>query len=80
MRIANVKGTVAKGMVVVLAAGALLFASPAKATAQGFAAGVQFGRPYYGPRDRFEFERREAFLRHEEFIRAHRFDRPYWYR
>jgi hypothetical protein len=90
MKIAKVKGLVVKGMVVVLAAGALLFASPAKATAQGFAVGVQVGRPH--GYDRFEFERRqeflrreefvrrETFLRHEEWARGHRFDRPYGYR
>jgi hypothetical protein len=87
MKIANVKGMVAKGMMVVLAAGALMVASPAKAEAQGFAVGVRFGAPapYYAHRD-FEFERRqeflrrEAFLRHEEWVRSHRFDRPYGYR
>ena len=85
MKIANVKGMVAKGMVVVLAAGALMFASP-KAQAQRFAVGVQVGAPFYGPGfgygpgARFEFERRQAFLRHEEWLRAHRFGRPYGYR
>jgi hypothetical protein len=91
MKIANVKGMVAKGMVVVLAAGALMFASPAKAEAQRFAVGVRVGAPFYGPRvyapgpfygagARFEFERREAFVRHDEWLRAHRFGRPYGYR
>jgi len=70
---------------VVLAAGALMVASPAKASAQEFGVGVQFGAPYYG-RPGFEFERRqeflrhEAFLRHEEWARGHRFDRRYGYR
>jgi len=81
MTIANVKGMVAKGMMAVLAAGALMVASPAKADAQGFAVGVRFGHPIYGPpfvaRDRFEFDRREAFLRHEEWVRDHRFYGPY---
>ena len=79
MKIATVKGMVAKGMMVVLAAGALMLASPAKADAQGFAVGVRFGYPpppVIVRRD-FGFERREAFLRHEEWVRAHRFDRPY---
>ena len=91
MKIANVKGMVAKGMVVVLAAGALMFASPAKAEAQGFAVGVRVGAPVYRPRAygpapfygsgaRFEFGRREAFVRHEDWARAHRFGRPYGYR
>jgi hypothetical protein len=79
MKIANVKGMVAKGMMVVLAAGALMVAVPAKADAQGFAVGVQFGAPHRGY-DRFEFERREAFLRHEEWVREHRFERPFGYR
>jgi hypothetical protein len=90
MKIANVKGLVVKGMMVVLAAGALMFASPAKAEAQGFAVGVQFGRPYGYDRFAFErrqeflrreeFARREAFLRHEEWERGRRFERPYGYR
>jgi hypothetical protein len=85
MKIANVKGMVAKGMMVILAAGALIVASPATASAERFAIGVQvgtpyFGAPYYGPRDRFEFERRQEFLRHEEWLRMHRFARPYGYR
>jgi hypothetical protein len=84
MKIANVKGMIAKGMMLGLAAGALLVASPVKAEAQRFVVGVQVGNPYYAPRfdryDRFEFERRQAFLRHEEWERAHRFERPYGYR
>jgi hypothetical protein len=79
MKIANVKGMVAKGMMVVLAAGALMVASPAKAEAQQFAVGVQLGTPYYG-RPGFEFERRREFLRHEEWVRAHRFYGRYGYR
>jgi len=85
MKIANVKGMVAKGMMAAMVAGGLMVASPAKAKAQGFAVGVQFGAPYYG-RPGFEFERRqeflrrEAFLRHEEWLRGHRFERPYGYR
>jgi hypothetical protein len=80
MKIAN--GMVAKAMVLGLAAGALMFATPAKATAQGFAVGVQVGRPYYGY-DRFEVERSREFLRrgefrrHEEWDRVQRFDRRY---
>ena len=86
MKIATVKGMVAKGMMVVLAAGALMLASPAKAEAQGFAVGVRFGHPApvfvpaYPRYDRFAFERREAFLRHDEWVRAHRFDRRFGYR
>jgi hypothetical protein len=84
MKIANVKGMVAKGMMLTLVAGAMLVASPVQAEAQRFVVGVRVGNPYYAPRhdryDRFEFERRQAFLRHEEWERAHRFERPYGYR
>jgi len=79
MKIANVKGMVAKGMMVVLAAGALMAASPAKAeVVVGFRAPVVVGA--YPRYDRYAFERREAFLRHEDWLRYHRFDRPYGYR
>jgi hypothetical protein len=47
MKIANVKGMVAKLMMVGLAAGALAIASPVKAQAQRFAVGVQLGNPDY---------------------------------
>jgi hypothetical protein len=88
MKIANVKGMIAKGMMAAMVAGALMVASPAKAEAQGFAVGVRFGHPVPAPvfvpayprYDRFAFERREAFLRHEEWARAHRFDRRFGYR
>ena len=86
MKIANVKGMVAKGMAVVLAAGALMFAGPAKAQAQGFAVGVRVGAPMYRPAPRVEFARRQEFFRREAFVRredwgrARRFDRPYGYR
>ena len=84
MKFVNVKGMVAKGMVLAVAAGALMLASPAKAEAQGFVVGVRVGNPYYAPRydgyDRYEYARREAFFRHEEWLRAHRYDRSYGYR
>jgi hypothetical protein len=91
MKIANVKEMIAKGMMAAMVAGTLMVASPAKASAQGFAVGVRVGAPYYGygrgyefdRRQEFlrreEFARREAFLRHEEWARGHRFDRPYGY-
>lgn len=77
MKIANAKSMVAKGMMVALAAGAFMIASPAKAQAQGFAVGVQVGNPHfydarrddYARRDRFEFERRQEILRHQEWLR-----------
>jgi hypothetical protein len=107
MKIANVKGMIAKVMLTGLAAGALMAASSATAQAQQFAVGVQFGHPAYvvdhndyryadGYRvDRYEarrreefrereareeFARRQAYLQHEQWERAHRFDRPYGYR
>ena len=86
MTIANLKGMVAKVMLTGLAAGALMAIAPTKAEAQGFAVGVRFGypapvfAPAYYPRRDFAFERREAFLRHDEWVRAHRFDRRFGYR
>jgi hypothetical protein len=85
MKIANVKGMVAKGMMVVLAAGALMIASPAKAQAEvvvgfGFRAPTPVVVQAYPRYDRFAFERRQAFLQHEEWLRMHRFDRSYGYR
>jgi hypothetical protein len=90
MKFANVKGMVAKAMILTVAAGALFAASPTKAEAQRFAVGVRIGDPYYAPRydryDRYEyarheeFLRREAFFRHQEWLREHRFDRSYGYR
>jgi hypothetical protein len=87
MKFANVKAMVAKSMILAVAAGALIIASPAKADAQRIVVGVYAANPYYAPRyDRYEFARheefarREALLRHEEWVRAHRFDHPYGYR
>ena len=92
MTIANVKGMVVKATMVAVAAGAFLLAGPMKADAQGFAVGVRFGHPVGPvvvaayPRGDFALERREeilrreALLRHEEWVRAHRFDRPYGHR
>jgi hypothetical protein len=90
MTLTTVKGIVTKAIVATVAAGALLFAAPTKSQAQVFV-GLRFGRPapvvvapaypapvyvapygYYG--------RREAVIRHDEWLRAHRFDRPYGYR
>jgi hypothetical protein len=78
MKIANAKGLVAKGMMLALAAGALTIAVPAKAEAQRFAVGVRVGGPYYAPAyDRPAWDRHEAFVRQEEWIRFHRFHRDY---
>ncbi len=88
MKSTNVKAMVAKVMTVGLLAGAFVMAAPAKADAQQFGAVVEVGYPHldYSRRDyyerqrieqerRAEFERREAIRRHEEWVRAHRFDR-----
>jgi len=79
MKIANVKSMVAKGMLAAVAAGAFMFASPAKANAEQFGVGVVVGYPH---RDfnRYEYIRRQEFLRHEEFLRMHRFDHRYGWR
>ena len=47
MKLTNVKAMVAKSLTVGLLAGAFVLASPAKADAQQFAIGVQFGTPVY---------------------------------
>jgi hypothetical protein len=90
MKLANVKGLVTKSIVAAVAAGALLFAAPTKSQAQVFV-GVRFGRPapavvvpayrapiYVAPYG--YYARREAIIRHDEWLRAHRFNRPYGYR
>ena len=89
MKIANVKGLVTKTIVAAVAAGALLFAAPTKSQAQVFV-GLRFGRPgarvYVATPPRLRrapygyYARREAIIRHDEWLRAHRFDRPYGYR
>ena len=90
MKLANVKGLVTKSIVAAVAAGALLFAAPTKSQAQVFV-GLRFDRPapvvvasaypapvYVAPYS--YYARREAIIRHDEWLRAHRFDRPYGYR
>ncbi len=87
MKITNVKALVSKAMVATVAAGALLFAAPTKSQAQVFV-GLRFGRPapvYVAPAPVYVapygfYARHGAFLRHEEWERAHRFDRGYRYR
>jgi hypothetical protein len=80
MKITNVKAMIAKGVTVGLLAGVFVLTAPAQADAQQFAVGVQVGCPhygYYGPdyyaRLRFEQERR-----HEEWVRAHEFNRYHY--
>ena len=82
MKIANVKTMVAKVMMVGVAAGAFMFAGSTQAKAQGFGVGVEVGYPHYdySHRGYYEFQRRQEFLRHEEWARAHRFHGPYGWR
>jgi hypothetical protein len=87
MKLANVKGLITKAIVATVAAGALLFAAPTKSQAQVFV-GFRFGRPVYvapapiyvAPAPYGFYARREAIIRHDEWLRAHRFDRRYGYR
>jgi hypothetical protein len=75
MKIANVKGMVAKLMMTGLAAGAFMAVNPATAQAQQFAVGVQLGHPAYvvdhdgyryADRDGYRADR-DDFRRREEF-------------
>jgi hypothetical protein len=86
MKRMNVKAMVAKGMTVGLLAGAVAIAVPANAQAQEFvvrepAVAVAFEHPRYNYShfDAFQFQRREAIrraeIRHEERLRAERFNR-----
>jgi hypothetical protein len=82
MKVMNVKAMVAKVMTAGLLAGAFALAAPVKAEAQGFAVGVQVGYPQYdySRRDhydhlRFEQERRESYLRQQEWQRRQAFIR-----
>jgi hypothetical protein len=89
MKIANTKALVTKAILATVAAGALLFAAPTKSQAQVFV-GLRFGRPapvyvapapyYVAPAPYGYWARRDAFIRHQEWVRAHRFDRHYGYR
>jgi hypothetical protein len=95
MKIANAKAFVTKAIVATVAAGALLFAAPTKSQAQ-VVVGVRFGRPapvyvapargYFAPRPVYVAPapyfayRRDAYIRHDEWVRAHRFERPYGHR
>jgi hypothetical protein len=79
MKLTNVKAMVAKVMTAGLLAGAVALAVPAKADAQPVVIGVRVGYPQYayGPGYlRFQQERRrEEFLRHEAWVRAHEYGR-----
>ncbi len=86
MKRTNVQAMVAKMMTVSLLAGAVAIAMPPKAQAQEFvvvspAVAIAFEHPRYNYShfDTFQFQRREAIrhaeIRHEERLRAERFNR-----
>ena len=70
------KAMIAKGVTVGLLAGAFALAAPAKADAQVV---VQVGYPHYvyGP-DYYARLRFEEARRHEEWVRAHEFERYHY--
>jgi hypothetical protein len=70
MKLTSVKSMVMKGVTVGLVAGAVALAAPAKAQAQQFGVGVQFGSPGYGyvaPRDYYARQRYEELCRQRAF-------------
>jgi hypothetical protein len=70
MKLTSVKSMMAKGVTVGLLAGAIALAAPAKAEAQQFAVGVQFGSPAYGyvaPGDYYARQRYEELCRERAF-------------
>ncbi len=70
MKLTSVKSMIAKGVTVGLLAGAIALAAPAKAEAQQFAVGVQFGSPAYGyvaPGDYYARQRYEEYCRQRAF-------------
>ena len=88
MKLTSVKSMVMKGVTVGLVAGAIALAAPAKAQAQQFAVGVQFGSPAYAPgygydsprdyyaRQRYaELCRQRAFEAQQAYARQQAFDR-----
>jgi hypothetical protein len=84
MKLTSVKSMVTKGVTVGLLAGAIALAAPAKAEAQQFAVGVQFGSPAYGyvapgdyyARQRYEeYCRQQARLQHEAWVRQQAYNR-----
>jgi hypothetical protein len=70
MKLTSVKAMIVKGVTVGFLAGAVALALPAKADAQQFAVGVQFGSPTYGyvvPADYYARQRYEALRRQRAF-------------
>jgi hypothetical protein len=75
---------IAKGVTVGLLAGAFALAGPAKAQAQQWGVGVQFGSPYaapyYGdPRDYYARERYEAYRRQQAWAQHEAWERQQAY-
>src|SRR5215470_19547975 len=88
MKLTSIKSMIAKGVTVGLLAGAVALAAPAKAEAQQFAVGVQFGSPSYGyvaPADYYARQRYEAYcreqarLQHEAWLRHEAWERQQAY-
>ncbi len=83
MNAKTMKGLITKLAVTGALAGAVVLASPTQAQAQGFA--IQFGvghpsyAPAYGPGFYAE-QRRDDFIRHEEFLRHERWEHERWER
>ncbi len=71
MKLANVKGMVAKVLTVGFLAGAVVMFAPTKAQAQE----VFVGNGFYARHDFYERQRIEAFRRHREFEREREFRR-----
>jgi hypothetical protein len=74
MRLTNVNSLIARSLAAGVLAGAFVLAAPAKANAQQFAVGVQFGSPTYGngygydnPRDYYARQRYEELCRQRAF-------------
>jgi hypothetical protein len=74
MKLTSIKTLVVKGLTAGLLAGAFVLAAPAKANAQQFVVGVQFGSPNYGygygydnPRDYYARQRYEELCRQRAF-------------
>jgi hypothetical protein len=70
MKLTSAKSMVIKGVTIGLIAGAIALAAPAKAQAQQFAVGVQFGSPGYGygvPADYYARRRYEELCRERAF-------------
>jgi hypothetical protein len=74
------RSTIAKSILGAAAAVALLFAAPAKSGAQ-VVFRAQFGGPVaVAPVYRYGYyDQRRAYIEHEEWLRAHRYDRDYFY-